>query len=197
MIYENSKKNDENTPENRLFPSEVGWQTFLMAVHEEGPKVHSTNIRVILNYFIVNDEASQVLYWANRASAAACDGEDGHREYCEDDDGFYAILCCALGACNMRMLIDHKSRTGWRIVDRVIVLKDKLGTRYQRRRSFMIVLSKRRERPSRMASNQVDMKRYLSHQVREAWVPRPERRRTTKIGIPIYQSGRPRHYRSE
>ena len=151
MIWENKKSNDVNELGKRLFPSEIGWQTFLMAAKEDGQKEGSTNIRVILNYFIVNEEVLQAIHWANRNSHSARDGENGHREYSENDDGFYAILGSALGACNMRMLIDHKASTGYRFVDRVIVLEDDLGTKYQRGRSFMIVLSERRQRPAQSA----------------------------------------------
>ena len=187
MVYENDKSRDFNEPSKRLYPSEVGWQTFMMATREDGPRVYSTNIRAILNYYIINDEVLQVLYWGHRNSHSARDGGNGHREYSETDDGFYAVLGSALGACNMRMLLDHKSRTGYRIVDRVVVLGDDLGPEFCRGRSFMIIMSEKRERPSRMvrSPHQVDMKRYLSHKVRQDWIPPPQSRKATRIASPI------------
>ena len=61
MVYENNKFNDANEPSKRLYASEIEWQSFMMAIKESGPRVFSTNIRVILNYLIINDEVLQVL----------------------------------------------------------------------------------------------------------------------------------------
>lgn len=84
------------------------------------------------------------------SSSPTSEERDKDSKYDEKYDCFYAILRSALGACNMPML-NHRSRTGYRIVDRIVVLKDTLGTGIFKGRSFMIVLSERRKRPSKMA----------------------------------------------
>jgi hypothetical protein len=66
-------------------------------------------------------------------------------EYTCHDNGFYAILGTPNGASTMRMLHDHRTELGHRIVEKIVVFgKDGLTMKMAETRSMAILLSDRR-----------------------------------------------------
>ena len=95
LCYENDKGRDDHAEGMRLHPSEVGWQSFLMATNED--RVSSTKLRAIIQHCIVNTPTKKVIYEVARSSACTRSGPDGYLEYTELDNGFFAILGSDLG----------------------------------------------------------------------------------------------------
>ena len=88
-----------------------------------------------------------VILEAARSSSCSQTGPRGYTEYTELDTGFFALLGSVLGCTAMRMLLDHKSETGYRTVDRIVAFEtDKEPD--EATRSWMLVPSDCRQPPA-------------------------------------------------
>jgi len=113
--------------------------------------------RVFVRYFVINESTQRVIGEAFKHCSHTREGpERGRIEYTTQDQGFYALLRSVNGKSTMRMLLDHKSHIGYRTVEKVIVIGDsddkepKLKLEGPEARSFMILLSEKRQPPSKI-----------------------------------------------
>ena len=144
---ENKKDRDSNAEEDRIFCSEVVWQTYLVSCSKF--KIMPGLLRVLVQHFIINEETKMVIWHAARTAdkhrvTQKPSDDKGYRVYEEPQRGFYALLGSTLGAQMLRMLIDHKGEIGFRFVEKVVVFatgKEIHTTQWENARSFMIVLS--------------------------------------------------------
>ena len=132
----------------RLHPSEVGWQSFLMATRKE--IVSPRKLRAIIQYFIVNKPTKSVIFEVLRNSTVTRSGPNGYREYSELDNGFFALLGSLLGTSTMRMLLDHKAQIGYKTIEKVVLLEDSESLPEDgllKSRTMMLILSDERRKP--------------------------------------------------
>jgi hypothetical protein len=151
LNYSNYKRLDRNSANQRLFPSEVVWQSWLL-VGQCFPNFEPSSLRMIARCCVINLSARRAIWYAARRSTCLyADRSSGWAVYTKDDEGFYAILGSDNGASSMRLLIDHKYELGGRIVERIVVVggppsratgKD-LYDDFTRARAFILVLSER------------------------------------------------------
>ncbi len=113
--------------------------------------------RVFVRYFVINESTQRVIGEAFKHCSHTREGpERGRIEYTTQDQGFYALPRSVNGKSTMRMLLDHKSHIGYRTVEKVIVIGDsddkepKLKLEGPEARSFMILLSEKRQPPSKI-----------------------------------------------
>jgi len=143
VCSENYKHRDENPPNERLWASEVLWQSWVKVVNVQ--RTRPSDLQAIVRFRVVNRSTMQVIWRAAINSTCTREADHHHREYTELDQGYYAILGSINGASSMRILLDHKTEIGYRTVERVIVLGDKqLTLAVPEHRSFILVLSSRR-----------------------------------------------------
>lgn len=136
------KRTDISPDDERLFPSEIIWQSWCRVTHRQSIPV--SNLRVIVRLVVVNEASKKVIEETLLHSTCTRE-ETTHFEYTEADQGFYALLGSINGASSMRMLIDHKEALGFRTVERVVVLGT--GNTAENNipsRTFMILLSSKR-----------------------------------------------------
>jgi hypothetical protein len=110
-----------------------------------------SNLQAIVWFVVVNESTKSVIW--NAAKRLTCTREDlyDHREYTKWDHGYHAILGTMNGASTMRMLLDRKAQTGYRTVERVVVLGDKqLKLDKPENSSFVLLLSSRRTTPTKI-----------------------------------------------
>lgn len=79
-------------------------------------------LRVIFHHHVVNEPTLRSIWWAAELSGATGSRRNGWAVYTDSDDGFYAILGSVLGSNVMRMLVAHEEDTGYRTVEKVVVL---------------------------------------------------------------------------
>ena len=138
----NNKTNDDSPADERLFPSEILWQSWCRVSSRLSIPV--SNLRVIVRLFVVNEESKRVIEETLLHSSCTRE-ETTHCEYTDGDEGFYALLGSINGASSMRMLIDHREALGFRTVERVVVLRNEvLDGGAVPSPTFMILLSSRR-----------------------------------------------------
>lgn len=141
--YENHKERDTNSKAERLFCSEVVWQSFLLACKADGAK--PSGLRLLIQHFVINKETKIAISEVIRSSNVTSVGEDDRRVYTERDKGFYVLLGSVLGAQMMRILLDHRSDLGHRIVEHIVILPiEKDQEKSTATRSLMFVLSEPR-----------------------------------------------------
>ena len=101
---------------------------------------------------MTNEETKQIIWESLKHSSATREGPiRGHVEYTPLDNGFYALLGSPNGKIMMRMLLDHKSHIGYKTVERIILVGDKdLDLSEAQVRTFLLVLSNKRQAPSRI-----------------------------------------------
>ena len=143
VVNEIYKNRDKNRPGQRFNPSEMAWQSFLLGVEQDG--VQPSRLRCIVISHIVNDNTKNVILETTRVSTSTRLRDHDHKEFTEVDDGFYALLGSVLGKLAVHMLLDHKAETGYRSVDRVILVGKK-DLDPEKARSFLIFLSEPRPR---------------------------------------------------
>jgi hypothetical protein len=149
VCSENYKDRDDNAPGQKLWPSEILWQSWMMAV--EAQRSRPSDLQVIVRFRVVNESTMSMIWHAARLSTCIREGLHHYREYTKWDQGYHAILGSVNGASAVRMLLDHKALMGYRTVERVVVLGDKkLTLEEPERRSFMLLLSPRRIPPTRI-----------------------------------------------
>jgi hypothetical protein len=149
VCSENYKHRDENAPGERLWPSEILWQSWIMAVNAQ--RSRPSNLQAIVRFRVVNESTMSVIWHAARLSTCIREGLHDYREYTKWDQGYHAILGSVNGASTMRMLLDHKAQIGYRTVERVVVLGDnQLTLEEPEHRSFLLLLSSRRTPPTRI-----------------------------------------------
>ncbi|TAQ86128.1 hypothetical protein B7494_g5549 [Chlorociboria aeruginascens] len=149
VCSENYKGRDENGPGQRLWPSEILWQSWLVAVKKQKSK--PSDLHVVVRFRVVNETTMRLIWESARRSTCTMEGGKGMREYTNWDQGYHAILGSPNGGSTMRMLLDHKREIGYRTVERVVVLEeDKLALDKPQARSFLILLSPRRTPPTRI-----------------------------------------------
>ena len=142
MIFKIDKSRDVNEVRDRIFPCEVGWQSFLLAARLE--KTEAPVLKGIIWSFVVEEQTKTIL---NRATAHfGSRFRRQEREFYPGDPAFYAILGSVLGILTMRMLTDHKRIIGYRTVVKVVLFGHDPAKVFERSnaRSVMIVLSEPR-----------------------------------------------------
>ena len=147
---ENYKNNDTNPPAQRLWPSEVVWQSFLHVAAYD--KIRPPALRVIVRDTVVNDLTKSAIWQAQRFSTSAPLHKSNRmaKGYTRTlTMVFMPSLGSPNGASTMRMLLDHKAQIGYRVVDRVIVQECKTMDDiedYRKSRTFIILLSDPRKK---------------------------------------------------
>ena len=101
----NDKSNDVSAEEDKMFPSEILWQSWCRVANRNSVSV--SNLRAIVRYFIASEASQRVIKDVLDHLLSSRDVED-HLGYTELDDGFFAILGSVNGASSMRMLLDHR-----------------------------------------------------------------------------------------
>ena len=138
----NDKREDKCPDDERLYPSEIIWQSWCRVAGRKSIPV--SNLRVIVRLVVVNEASKRVIEETLRHSECTRE-EESNIEYTDIDEGFYALLGSTNGASSMRMLIDHKDALEVRTVERVVIVgerdPDKKGVPS---RSLMILLSGKR-----------------------------------------------------
>jgi len=149
ICNENYKSRDNHPADKMVWPSEVLWQSWKSTALAAGNP--ASNLRAIVRLTIVN-EASKIAIWqASMHSSSSWTGENNEVEYTRLDNGFYAILGTPNGASTMRMLRDHRTELGHRVVEKIVVFGEKdLTMNKAETRSMAILLSDRRTPPSRI-----------------------------------------------
>ncbi|RMZ72067.1 hypothetical protein GMOD_00007058 [Pyrenophora seminiperda CCB06] len=149
VCNENHKSRDTNSGDKKAWPSEVLWQSWKSSALEAGKRASDLCAIVRLN---VDNEASKIAIWqASKHSSCARVDQLHQTEYTRLDNGFYALLGTPNGASTMRMLRDHQTELGYRIVEKIVVLGNTnlmMGT--AETRTIAILLSDRRSPPSRI-----------------------------------------------
>ncbi|PSS25248.1 hypothetical protein M430DRAFT_15974 [Amorphotheca resinae ATCC 22711] len=149
VCSENYKDRDENGLGQRLWPSEILWQSWLVAVKNRESK--PSDLHAVVRFRVVNNATKRLIWESARRSTCTIEGENGLREYTNWDQGYHAILGSPNGGSTMRMLLDHKREIGYRTVERVVVLDEgNLALDKPQTRSFLILLSPRRTPPTRI-----------------------------------------------
>lgn len=149
VCSENFKDRDENTPGQKLWPSEILWQSWMMVVRAQ--RSRPSNLQAIVRFCVVNESTKSVIWHAARHSTCTREGPGHCVEYTKWDQGYHAILGSVNGASSMRMLLDHKALMGYRTVERVVVLGDRTLTLEEpKAQSFILLLSPRRIPPTRI-----------------------------------------------
>jgi hypothetical protein len=142
MARENFRARDTYSNSQRLYASEVLWQSFLSA-HGDPHKLST-----IIRHSVINASSRTAIWHAARKSSCTDDGTKGYKVYTKWNDGFYAILGSQNGANSMRILLDHKAKIGYRTVEKVVVLPCHDEDDEELARTFVLILSDRRQRPS-------------------------------------------------
>ena len=162
LTTEMFKVNDQNSPDKQLWASEVIWQSwFHLAKIEERA---ASCLQTIGQYFVTNEETSQIIWESLQFSAATREGPTtGHVEYTPLDNGFYALLGSPNGKAMMRMLSDHKSHIGYKTVERIVLVgDDSLVLDEPETRTFLLVLSNQRRPLTGIAGPSKSSRRYRS-----------------------------------
>ena len=120
VVNEIHKDRDKNRLGRRFNASEMAWQAFLLGAEQDG--VQPSRLRSIIISHVVNDNTKNVILETTRVSTSTLSKDYDHKEFTEVDGGFYALLGSVLGKSVMHMLLDHKAETGYRTVDRVILV---------------------------------------------------------------------------
>ena len=154
LNYFNWKANDLDDLDEKLFPSEIIWQSYILS-GDRIPRFDPASLRLIVRHSIVNISTRRAIWYAGRRST--CLKEDplsGYVEYTPLDEGFYAVLGSDNGANTMRLLIDHKYELRGRTIEKIIILGgpavEKRGILtdlkddFERSRTIFLVLSERR-----------------------------------------------------
>lgn len=122
VAAENFKELDKNVSGKTLFPSEVLWQSYLIATEETGAS--PAKLKLVIRYCVVNEATLSIIRQAEEKST--CTGlkspDLGGRIYHRQDAGYFAIWGSPNGASTARMLLDHSSEIGFRMIHRVEVL---------------------------------------------------------------------------
>lgn len=140
VCNENFNEYDENAPADKIYHSDVLWQSWAMVANAAGSD--SSALQAIVRYTVVNEPTKEVIWEAARVSSCTKKGPNYHSEYTDKDKGYYAFLGSVNGGSSMRMLLDHKAETGYRTVDRVVVLgDDQLTLKEPRARTVVLLLS--------------------------------------------------------
>lgn len=149
VCNENYKFRDTHSRDKMVWPSEVLWQCWKSTALGAGKL--ASDLRAIVRLTIIN-EASQIAIWqASKHSSSSRIDDHNQIEYTRLDNGFYAILGTPNGASTMRMLRDHRTELGHRIVEKIVVFgKEDLTMEMAETRSMVILLSDRRSPPSRI-----------------------------------------------
>ncbi|CAE7026322.1 hypothetical protein P3342_005752 [Pyrenophora teres f. teres] len=149
VCNENYKSRDKHSGDQMIWPSEVLWQSWKGTALEAGKQ--ASDLCAIVRLTIVN-EASQIAIWqASKHSSSSRIEDNNQVEYTCLDNGFYAILGTPNGASTMRMLRDHRTELGYRIVEKIVVFgNEDLTMQMPEARTMAILLSDRRTPPSRI-----------------------------------------------
>ncbi|KAI8940455.1 hypothetical protein NX059_004141 [Plenodomus lindquistii] len=149
ICNENDKTRDTHSGDKRIWSSEVLWQSWKSKALGAGKL--ASDVRAIVRLNIIN-EASRIAIWqASKHSSSSRIDDHNQTEYTRHDNGFYAILGTPNGASTMRMLRDHRTELGHRIVEKIVVFGHKdLTMETAETRSMVILLYDRRTPPSRI-----------------------------------------------
>ena len=110
-----------------------------------------SDLSAVVRLTVINDASRIAIWQAERHSSSSRVDEDYQQTYTRIDNGFYAILGTPNGASTMRMLRDHRTELGYRVVEKIVVFGQKgLTMEGPETRSMVILLSERRTPPSRI-----------------------------------------------
>jgi hypothetical protein len=102
----------------------------------------ASDLCAVVRLCIIND-ASQIAIWqASQHSSFSRIDKHNQVKYTSQDNGFYAILGSPNGANTMRMLRDHRTELGHRVVDLTMEMPET--------RSMVILLSDHQIPPARI-----------------------------------------------
>lgn len=87
ICYENYKARKDHTEGLRLWPSEIGWQSFMMASTDDN--VPLSNLGVIVQDIDVEEQTKMVPFRATRMSTHTRSGPNDCREYAKIDNGYF------------------------------------------------------------------------------------------------------------
>lgn len=111
---------DTTAADQRIWPSEVMWYSWVRVARQQGADV--SGLRAFVGYFVINESTRRVICEAFKHSSHTREGpERGRIEYTPQDQGFYALLGSVNCKSSMRMLLDHKGHIGYRTGEKVIV----------------------------------------------------------------------------
>lgn len=106
VCSENYKHRDKNAPGQQLWPSEILWQSWMMAVKEQRSRL--SDLKAVVRFLVVNKSTKSVIWHAHRLSTCTRDGPDHYREYTKLDQGYHALL----GSANGASTIHHEDAAG-------------------------------------------------------------------------------------
>ena len=104
-INMNDERTDLSPDDERLFPSDIIWQSWCRVAHRQSIPV--SNLRVIVRFVVVNKAFKRVIE-ETLLHSSCTRKETTNFGYTDADEGFYALLGNINGVSSMRMLIDHK-----------------------------------------------------------------------------------------
>ncbi|KAK0107931.1 hypothetical protein ONS96_003717 [Cadophora gregata f. sp. sojae] len=149
---DNAYEFDKNSPETKLFPNEVVWQSWLKIGYEHWrgtqKQFDCSKLRLIGRTNVVNEAARTAIWFAARHSSfLESETEKGSAVYTRGHDGYYAILGSPNGGSSMRLLTQYKKELRGRSVEKIIVVGDDAGptggpvySDFSRARAFLLVL---------------------------------------------------------
>lgn len=134
------KRRDTNGPDKRLPPSEVTWQSWVMAA--EVDHADPGHLIAVAVFKVVNESSKRVIWHAARLSSRTKEDVDNYVEFTDKDDGYFATLGSVNGGTIVRMLADHQEEIGHRKVERVALLGNRgLTLEEPESRTFVVLLS--------------------------------------------------------
>ncbi|KAL8819999.1 MAG: hypothetical protein Q9191_007610, partial [Dirinaria sp. TL-2023a] len=147
LVNEIDKSRDTNAEGDKIQPSEISWQSFVFGADKDN--VGPSRLRCIVISHIMNEHTKDVIFQSIRSSTTTLEKSDGHKEFTETDDGFYALLGSQLGNLAVNMLLDHKESIGYKYVDRVVLFGKEgiiFGSEWGSARTLLMILSEPRSR---------------------------------------------------
>ncbi|KAJ8111302.1 hypothetical protein OPT61_g6074 [Boeremia exigua] len=127
------------------------WKTNALAAGKR-----ASDLAAIVRLTVVNEESKIAIWQASKLSSSSRMEDNNQVEYTRQDNGFYAILGAPNGASTMRMLRDHRTELGYRVVENIVVFGNKgLTMQAPETRSMPIILSTRRDPPSKKLGHRV------------------------------------------
>ncbi len=161
VCSENIKSRDENALDEKLWPSEILWQSWIMVANARGSQ--PSDLHVIVRFMIVNESTKRVIWKAAQLSTSTRQGLHHYTEYTERDQGYHAFFRSVNGASSILMLLDHKAAIGYRTVERVVILgNEDLTLTKSKARSVVLLHSSRRIPPTKIPRPPFTTRRMIS-----------------------------------
>jgi hypothetical protein len=142
VCNENYKSREAHSGDKMVWPSEVLWQCWKSTALGAGEL--ASDLRATVRLTII-DEASQIaIRQASKHSSSSRIDDHNQIDHTRLDNGFYAILGTPNGASTMRMLRDHRTELGHRIVEKIVAFgEEEPLIKMVETRSIVVLLSDR------------------------------------------------------